>query len=117
MCPCLQPQQQRRVQGRYHHADGDERPPQRPRVGMAAHDGRRAREPDLHENRDGQLQREQRLAPDQAGEGVLHQKAGGDGARKRQRHAHRGVAVVDVVLLAEHAGADGARRHAGRDAG
>ena len=56
-------------------ADGHERRLEGAGVGVAAHDGGGAGEPDLDEDRDGQLQREERLAPDQAAEGVLHRKA------------------------------------------
>ena len=97
-------------------ADGHERRLERAGVGVAAHDGGRAREPDLDEDRDGQLQREKRLAPDQAAEGVLHRKARRYGAHEGRGHADGRVAVVDVVFLAEHAGADGAGGHACRDA-
>ena len=70
------------------------------------------RELDEHKDRNRQLKRQQRLTPDETFKRIWDDQARRHCADETGRHPDRGMSVVDIVFLVEHARSDGPRRHA-----
>ncbi len=67
-------------------------------------------------DRDGKLDAEHHLRPDQPLERIADEQDCGRSQAKREAESDAGVTVLDVVGFAEHPRKDRAARHAGRDA-
>ena len=67
-----------------------------------------------HKDRNRQLKRQQCLTPNETLKRIRDDQARRHCADETGRHPDRGMSVVDVVFLVEHARGDGACRHACR---